>query len=176
MGQGFGKVFSFFENNSRSELRIWFKKVKQEHFFSFFQNCLYYISIFFLLLIAYVSIYWRLRTRCRIGILVYTKQKCVVVEGEREFGTLCYEIFQCLEDQVQDQCQILTTAEPEEISEEQLAQACDDVNTVMQSQPGLANQDNEPLKLIIMKGTPERWSEWQQLYFIYDIFEISCNK
>ncbi|XP_075253659.1 uncharacterized protein LOC142345480 [Convolutriloba macropyga] len=83
--------------------------------------------------------------------------------GEREFGTLCYEIFQCLEDQVQDQCQILTTAEPEEISEEQLAQACDDVNTVMQSQPGLANQDNEPLKLIIMKGP----SEYQQRDFLY---------
>ena len=71
--------------------------------------------------------------------------------GEREFGTLCYDIFQCLEDQVQDQCEILTTAEPEQISEEQLTQACDGVGELYSSQPGLAELDNQPLKLIIMR-------------------------
>ena len=70
---------------------------------------------------------------------------------------VCYDIFQCMEDQVQPKCQMFTT-EGYSLSQDQLQQSCSTYDDVLQQEPSLAQLKSAPLSLVVIKA-PTRFDQ-----------------
>ena len=99
-----------------------------------------------------MNAFWTLSTRYILYFCFFAVfKKLRAASGERDPGTPCFEVFQCIEDQVEDKCEHFTTPAPSQLDGDKIVGACKYAKTVLASQPGLAA--NKPkLKLILIKG------------------------
>ena len=73
---------------------------------------------------------------------------------------LCYNIYQCLEDQIEHKCEEVVATTDDYLlgrgqTEEQIQTACNQLDDIISEEPSIAGVSSDPLRLIILKGPAE---------------------